>query len=63
MRAPDWTELAVWRLGGAETVELSMEAAQAKILYPVDLGIEVSAAKGKLSVRFPRTNMACILRL
>src|ERR1017187_10036359 len=54
MRAPDLPVLAVWSLGGAETVELSMKAAQAKILYPVDLGIEVNPAKRKLSVRFPR---------
>jgi alpha-galactosidase len=63
MRAPDWTALAVWRLEGADTVELPMEAANAEIAYPVDLGIELGTVKGKLSVRFPRTKMACILRL
>jgi hypothetical protein len=63
MRASGWTTLAVWRLEGAETVELPMEAAQAEILYPGDLGIVVNAAKGKLSVHFPWTKMACILRL
>jgi alpha-galactosidase len=63
MRAPGWTTLAVWRLEGADTVELPMAAAKAEILYPVDLGIEVNAAEGKLSVRFPRSKMACILRL
>jgi alpha-galactosidase len=63
MRAPGWTALAVWRLEGADTVELPMEASKAEILYPVDLGIEVNAAEGKLSVRFPRAKMACILRL
>jgi alpha-galactosidase len=63
MRAPGWTALSVWRLEGSETVELPVKAANAEILYPVDLGIEVKAAEGKLSVRFPRARMACILRL
>jgi alpha-galactosidase len=63
MRASGWTTLAVWRLGGGDTVEIPLNAAQAKILYPVDLGIEVNAAKSKLSIHFPRTKMACILRL
>jgi alpha-galactosidase len=63
MRAPGWTTLAVWRLEGAETVELPMAAARAEILYPLDLGIVQRTVPGKLSVRFPRTKMACILRL
>jgi hypothetical protein len=62
MRAPGWTALAVWRLEGADTVELPVEAAK-EILYPVDLGIELGTVEGKLSVRFPRPKMACILRL
>ena len=63
MRAPGLTSLAVWRLEGSETVELPLLTAQAEILYPADLGIEVGVAKGKLSVRFPRMRMGCILRL
>jgi alpha-galactosidase len=63
MRAPGWTALSVWRLEGADTVEIPIDAAKAAILYPVDLGIELRPAKGKLLVRFPRTKMACILRL
>jgi alpha-galactosidase len=63
MRATGWSALAVWQLEGAETIELPMEAAQAEILYPSDLGIKVNASKGKLTVHFPRTKMACILRM
>ena len=63
MRAPGWTALAVWRLEGADTIEIPIEAAKAEILYPSDLGIAVGAARGKLSVRFPRKKMGCILRL
>jgi alpha-galactosidase len=61
MRAPGWTALAVWRLEGTDTVEVPMDTSKAEILYPTDLGIDLSIAKGKLSVRFPRTKMACIL--
>jgi alpha-galactosidase len=63
MRAPGWITLAVWRLEGADTVEVPMDAAKAEILYPADLDVEVRSVPGKLIVRFPRTKMACILRL
>ncbi len=63
MRAPGWTALAVWRLEGADTVEVPMDTAKAAILYPSDLGIDVRAVPSKLIIRFPRTKMACILRL
>src|SRR5271157_5504690 len=61
MRAAGWTSLGVWRLEGADTVELPIDAAKAEVLYPADLGIDVDANQGKLSVRFPRPQMACIL--
>lgn len=63
MRAPGWTSLAVWRLEGTDTVEVPMDTAKAEILYPSDLGLDVRAVPGKLIIRFPRTKMACILRL
>ncbi|MGO9776585.1 MAG: alpha-galactosidase [Terracidiphilus sp.] len=62
MRAPGWTALAVWRLEGADTVEIPVDAAKAGILYPIGLGIEVHTVPGKLIVRFPRPKMACVLR-
>ena len=61
MRGPQWTAIAVWRLEGGDTVELPVEAAAARILYPTGLGIEISAVAKKLVIRFPRPKMACIL--
>ncbi len=46
MRAPGWTSLGVWRLEGPDTVELPIDAAKAKVLYPADLGIEVRRGSG-----------------
>ena len=63
MRAPGWIAFAVWRLEGTDTVELSVDAAKAEVLYPIDLGIEVRVAPGKLMVRFPRPKMACVIRI
>lgn len=63
MRAPGWTAIGVWRLDGADTVELPIDAGEAEVLYPIDLGITVRAVPGKLIVQFPRPRMACILRL
>jgi alpha-galactosidase len=63
MRSPDWGAVAVWRLEGAETVELSLQAPNARILYPNKLGIELLKKKEKVSVRFPRPKMGCIILL
>jgi alpha-galactosidase len=63
MRAPGWTAIAVWLLEGVDTVEIPLQAEKAEILYPVGLGIEVRVAVGKLTVQFPRPNMACVIRL
>jgi len=63
MRAHGWNVVAVWRLEGPGTVEIPLQAAKADVLYPAGLGIEVRAAEGKLIVQFPRTNMACVIRL
>lgn len=63
MRAPNWTAVAVWRLNGPETVELHLDAADAQILYPAGLGIDLQAANGKVVLRFPRPNMGCIIRV
>jgi alpha-galactosidase len=63
MRAPGWTAIAVWRLEGADTVEIPLQAAKAEILYPTGLGIDVRVSGGNLTVQFPRPNMACLVRL
>ncbi len=61
MRAPGWTAVAAWRLEGAPEVELPVNAPDARVLYPGDLGIEVQGHNGKLTVRFPRSRMGCIV--
>ena len=61
MRAPGWTAVAVWRLEGSDTVELPLNAANARILYPDNLGIGVEGKDGKLAIRFPRSKMGCIV--
>jgi alpha-galactosidase len=61
MRAANWTAIAVWRLDGSETVEIPFDFADAHILYPADLGIEVHAGNRKLNIRFPRPRMGCIV--
>ncbi|MFP5229487.1 MAG: alpha-galactosidase [Acidobacteriota bacterium] len=63
LRAPDWSAVAVWRLEGSDTVEIPISATGATLVYPTDLGIEVQAAADKLTVRFPRPKMACIIQL
>ncbi len=63
MRSRGWTAVAVWRLEGDDTVELGLEAANAHVLYPDNLGIEVLSKQEKLVVRFPRPKMACIVVL
>jgi hypothetical protein len=61
MRAPGWTGVAVWRLEGAAAVELPLNAPNARVLYPDNLGIDVQAKDGKLTIRFPRPKMGCIV--
>ena len=61
MRAPGLTAIAVWRLEGADTVELPVDSSKARLLYPDNLGIDAGAKSGTLMVRFPRPKMACIV--
>lgn len=61
MRAPGWTAVALWRLDRSETVEIPVDAQDAHILYPADLGIEIQTVNRKLIVRFPRPRMGCIV--
>jgi len=63
MRAPGWRALAVWRLEGADTIEIPLQTEKAEILYPTGLGITVRTVDHKLIVQFPRTKMACLIRL
>ena len=61
MRAPGWTAVAVWRLNGDGAVDVPINAPNARILNPDNLGIELQRKDGMLTVRFPRTKMGCIV--
>ena len=61
MHAPAWTVLAVWRIDGPATTKIPWTYGEAKLLYPSDLGIKVSASAGTLEVEFPRSRMSCLL--
>lgn len=63
MRSPEATYIAVWRLGGPEEVQIPSGALGVELLYPTNLGISARCAEGKIIVRFPRTQMGCILTL
>jgi len=61
MRSPQQTVLAVWRIDGPATIKIPLASREAKLLYPSDLGIKISADDGTLHVEFPRTRMACLI--
>jgi alpha-galactosidase len=62
MRAPEQTLVAVWRIDGPATTRIPLTNREAKILYPTDLDIKVTADGGALDVEFPRTRMACLVQ-
>ena len=55
--------LAAWRLAGPSTVELPCASAEARLLYPTDLGIQIQPGQTKLTINFPRPNMGCLITL
>jgi len=61
MRSPQQTLVAVWRIDGPETVQISGVSTDSKLLYPTDLGIKITPGKDALHVEFPRTRMACLI--
>jgi alpha-galactosidase len=61
MRSPQQTVLGVWRIDGAAVTKVPWRSYEAKLLYPVDLGIKVSVADYSLRVEFPRPHMACLI--
>src|SRR6266496_4764127 len=62
-RAPEQTLLAVWRIDGPATTKIPLAMRTPRLLYPTDLGINVTSAYGVVSVEFPRTHMACLVQL
>ncbi len=61
MRSPQQTLVAVWRIDGPAIIKIPSASREAKLLYPSDLGIKISANDGTLHVEFPRTRMACLV--
>ena len=61
MRSPQQTLLAVWRIDGPAVTKIPLTSREAKLLYPTDLGIKITANDGTLHVEFPRPRMACLV--
>jgi alpha-galactosidase len=62
MRSPEQTLLGVWRIDAPATTQVAMATSNAKLLYPTDRGIKITAAEGTLNVEFPRSRMACLIQ-
>ncbi len=61
MRGRERTFVAVWRREGPETVRLPWNSGTPRVLYPGDLGIQIHHSPDGIALRFPRTDMACIV--
>src|SRR5271165_2686186 len=61
MRSQHRTVLAIWRLDGEAKIPLPLPMPDAKLVYPVDLGLKITTSEGSLAVEFPRKRMACLI--
>ena len=61
MQSQEQTVLGVWRIDGAAVTKVPWASADAKLLYPTNLGIKVTVADGSLQIEFPRPHMACLV--
>lgn len=61
MRGPVRSFMAVWRRDGPEEIHLPWGFSDARLLYPVDLGIQVRRSANGVRVRFPRRQMGAII--
>ena len=61
MRAPELTWIAVWRLDGPSRVTIPIVSKQPRLLFPTELGINLTQEEHQLVVDFPRTRMGCLL--
>ena len=61
MQSPQQSLVAVWRIDGPAITKIPWATREAKLLYPSDLGIKISANDGTLHVEFPRPRMACLV--
>ena len=64
LKTADADYYAVWRLDGKNTVQVPLrENGKAEILYPADLGVELQNGNNALTLNFPVTNMAVIVKV
>ena len=61
MRSPEQNLLAVWRLDGPATARVPMTSPDPKLIYPANLGINVTTTGGEVKIEFPRARMACLI--
>jgi hypothetical protein len=53
--------LAIWRLDGEAKITLRLPIPDAKLVYPVDLGVKITTSESSLAVEFPRKRMGCLV--
>ena len=63
MRSPEQTLLAVWRIDGPATTRIPIDSREPKLVYPANLGIDVTTQGDALNIEFPRTHMACLIAI
>jgi len=61
LRTPAKTFVAVWRLKGHASVQLSNIGRTMHLIYPIGRGIQIVSNGGGTTVTFPREYVACIL--
>src|SRR5437763_3268956 len=61
MRSPEQTLLGVWRIDGPANTGVPIASSNPKLVYPTNLGINVTADNGAVEVEFPRAHMACLI--
>ena len=61
MRSPEQALLGVWRIDGPANTRVPIASSNPKLVYPTNLGINVTAEDGAVKVEFPRAHMACLI--
>jgi alpha-galactosidase len=61
MRSPEQTLIGVWRIEGPAITKIPISGANPKLVYPTDLGINVTGTGEAVEIEFSRTHMACLI--
>ena len=61
MRSPEQTLIGVWRIESPAITRIPISGANLKLVYPTDLGINVTSTREAVDIEFPRTHMACLI--